>query len=209
MHIDTIAVLNLAALLASNCVEPPVKASVLGDVGAITVATSLSLTQIKALSERVGGVRAHEPYGFYVSKVAYEIAVQIGNGRHDICAGPVDIQVTVSLEGRHIEVGEELRQNACLFTAVASHYQRHAAADATVFRNYIPVVVSALDKAPLSMLVGIGGNSDGSNQKIARAVQDIIDPILHDMQAAQAVAVDAVDTPDEIEQLRPECRSKT
>lgn len=210
MPIDPIAIPALAAILTAGCPQPPdVKARVLGHVGDTAETMSLSLAQIRALSENVGGSRAHEPYGFYISRAVDRIAVEIGNPRNDLCAGPVRVDVILSLGGRHIEMGQELRHNACLLAAVTAHYRRHAAADAAVFRDYVPIVIKALAKAPLPRLIETIGNTDDSNKKIARAVQNIIDPILDDMQTAQAAALDSVDTPAEIKRLNPDCHPGT
>ena len=61
------------------------------------MATNLDLAQLRAMSESMRRQGKHPPFGFYGGIVVDKTQVTIGNDRHDVCAGPVVIDVTMVL----------------------------------------------------------------------------------------------------------------
>ena len=83
---------------------PPIKVNVAGRVEEVEVATNLDLAQLRAMSESMRRQGKHPPFGFYGGIVVDKTQVTIGNDRHDVCAGPVVIDVTMVLAARRIIV---------------------------------------------------------------------------------------------------------
>lgn len=199
-----------AFLIAATCPEPtPIRLRVGGRVGEIEIGTAFDLAQLRELSGHYGRKAKHIPFGFYASQISGETAVTIGNDRQDVCAGPIEIAVTIELAERHIQIGRDLRDDNCQFNAALKHYQLHAEADVAVLRHYVAVVTQTLAQAPLAGIFGAAGKVDSrGGSSFAPAVQAFIEPVLDEMRAEQASAIDAVDTPIEIRRLEQACHGQ-
>ena len=200
-----VLVVPLLVIAAAACPKlPPVKALVVAGVERLSVETDFRLAQLRTLAKQTDRVGAHPPYGFYIGSVAYSISVTIGNESHDVCLGPINIQVTMKLVARHIEVAQELRNDPCKFGKVVAHYQHHAKADEAVFEHYVVLVTAALFHTPAaSFTADLGAGS--VRKQIAQATQSVIEPVLASMDADRASARSAVDTPAEVSRLEKAC----
>ena len=183
MPVSLILVSAAALVVASACPRPPpVRVHVVGRAHEMTTGTAFDLAQLRELSDRIGGRRKHPTFGFYVSRVFGETAVTIDNDRQDLCAGPVEIEVTINLGDRHIEIGRDLLNDICRFNAVASHYRHHAEADLNLLQRYVAVVTQTLAGAPLSDVIGAAGIPGLRDKTIASTIHAIIEPVLDEMQ---------------------------
>ena len=199
-----VIIVPLLVIAAAACPRPPVKALVMAGVEPLSVETDFQLAQLRVLAKQANRVEVHPPYGFYIGSVAYSISVSIVNEAHDVCLGTVNIQVTMKLVGRHIEVAQELRNDPCKFSKVIAHYQHHAEADEAVFERYVVLVTAALSHMPAASFVAdLGAGS--TRKQIAQATQSVIEPVLASMDADRASARSAVDTPAEVSGLEKAC----
>jgi hypothetical protein len=200
-----VIVLPLLAIAAAACPQPPpVKALVMAGVEPLSVETDFGLAQLRALAKQENRVELHPPYGFYLGGVADAITVTIGNDAHDVCLGPINIQVTMKLMARRIEVAQELKDDPCKFRKVVAHYEHHAEADAAVFERYVLLVTAALSHTPAASFVATLG-AGSVRKQIAQATQSIIEPVLASMDADRASARMAVDTPAEVSKMETTC----
>jgi hypothetical protein len=198
-------VLPLLVIAAAACPRaPPVRTLVIAGKDPVSVATDLTLAEIRELAKQANRVAAHSPYGFYLGGVAVAIEVDIGNETHDACLGPIDIRVTLKLTDRHIEVAQELRDDPCKFAKVVAHYQRHAEADGAVFDGDVMRVTTTLSHTPAASFVADLAAGSGRKQ-IALAVQSIIKPALTAMHVDRASVPKMVDTPAEMNRLEKAC----
>jgi len=203
MPIPVIAVPLL--IVAAACSRPPpVKALVIAGVEPLSIETDFRLGQLRALAKQANRVELHPPYGFYIGGVAYSISVTIGNEAHDVCVGPINIQVTMKLIARHIEVAQELKDDPCKFRRVVTHYQRHAEADEAVFERYVVLVTAALSHTPATSFVA-NLQAGSVRKEITQATQSVIEPVLASMDADRAATRAAVDTAAEVSRLEKVC----
>jgi len=195
----------LLAIAAAACPRPPpVKVLVMAGIGPLSVETDYRLDQLRALARQAHSGGAHPPYGAYVDAAAYAIRVAIGNDAQDACRGPLDIEVTLKLADRHIEVAQELKNDPCQFDKVEAHYRHHADADKAIFERYVGRVAAALSHTQAAFFVaGVGSGS--ATADIARATQSVIESVLAPMDADRAAARAAVDTPAEVSRLEKVC----
>ncbi len=80
--------------------------------------------------------------------------------------------------------------------------------DVAVFRRYVLVVMQTLTRTPLPDLFSAAGNDGVRNNNFAPVIQSIIEPMLNEMHAEQALAIAAVDTPAEIWRLGQTCNGQ-
>jgi hypothetical protein len=199
-----------AFMIASACQPMPLtKVHVVTVVEDTTVGTSYNASELNMLSERLGSKPKHPTYGFYVSSVAYGIAVAIGNDRGDVCAGPLDIKVIITLASRHIEIGRDMVSDSCRFGAVLAHYQHHAEADEATFRHYVAIATTDLSQVPLPKLLRSESAAGPNSESIARTLESNLKPVLVAMGTARKKNWDEVDSPAEIRRLRAPCDRRT
>lgn len=197
------------ALIAAACsAQPSMKAVVVADVSPVTLSSDLSLAALTQMSEKSHRAGKHPPYGFYFGAVAYKIFVEIGNDAGDICKGPVSVRMTLQLTERHIEIAQEIKNDACRFRKIAAHYRHHADSDAEVFKRYVVKVTTTLGHLSRSSFAKAYEN-DKPRQAIALIAQDAIEPILDEMDAERAALSSLVDTPQEVEKLEGTCSEQT
>jgi hypothetical protein len=188
--------------------QPSMKALVVAGVDPVAVSSDLSLAALTQLSEKSHRAGKHPPYGFYFGAVAYKIFVDIGNDDGDICKGPVMIRVTMRLTDRHIDIAQDLKNDACRFPKIAAHYRHHADSDVAVFERYVVKVTTTLGHLSTSSFAKAYQN-DKPRQAIALIAQDAIEPILDEMDAERAALPSLVDTPQEVEKLKGTCSEHT
>jgi hypothetical protein len=199
-----------AFMIASACQPMPLtKVHVVTVVEDTTVGTSYNASELNMLSERLGSKPKHPTYGFYVSSVVYGIAVAIGNDRGDVCAGPLDIKVIITLASRHIEIGRDMVSDSCRFGAVLAHYQHHAEADEATFRHYVAIATTDLSQVPLPKLLRSESAAGPNSESIARTLESNLKPVLVAMGTARKKNWDEVDSPAEIRRLRAPCGRRT
>jgi hypothetical protein len=205
----TVPTLPLLVFAVAACPEPPrVSVEVVADLAPLSVATDFHLSEIRRLAQQAGGEVAHPPYGFYLSSVASTISVSIDNKAQDVCVGPIDIQVTMKLTNRRIEVAQELRADSCKFNEVVAHYQRRADADQAVFERYVTLVTATLTSTPGAALVD-NLAAPSIKEHIAQKVQAIIEPVVAPLDTDRDHASKMVDTPAEVSRLEKACATRS
>jgi hypothetical protein len=199
-----------AFIIASTCQPMALtKVHVVAAVEDMTVGTSYDSSELNMLSERLGSKPKHPLYGFYASSVVYGIAVDVGNDRSDVCTGPLDITVTITLASRHIEVEREMASDTCRYGAVLAHYQHHAEADEATFRQYVAIATTDLSRVPLPKLLRSESAAGPNVESIARTLRSNLRPVLVAMDTARKKNWDEVDSPAEIRRLRAPCGDRT
>jgi hypothetical protein len=69
------------------------------------------------------------PLGFCISTVLHKVSVQVEPGPTARCGENTQIDLTLRLVNRRIEIGREIPQQSCRYPTVLRHYQKKAAAD--------------------------------------------------------------------------------
>jgi hypothetical protein len=197
------------AIMAAACsAQPSMKAVVEAGVEPVALSSDLSLAALAQMSEKSHRAGKHPPYGFYFGAVAYKIFVEIGNDAGDICKGPVNVRMTLQLTDRHIEIAQEIKDDACRFPKIAAHYRHHADSDVALFERYVAKITTTLGHLPRSSFADAYEN-DKPNQAIALIAQHAIEPILDEMDVDRAALPSQVDTPEEVAKLESTCSEHT
>jgi hypothetical protein len=201
-------VVGLSQFSAVAC-ESRVKTDVniIAESAPVSVASDFSLSHIATLAHRAPHSAVQPPPGFYISTVVHKVSMQLEPGPTHACAGDLRIDVSIELTGRQIEIGREMTEQSCRYSAILRHYQKKAAVDSAVFTKYLDVVKAALHAAPLPTLQ-IGTDEDlsaATRQRIEQWVKKVVDQHLQSYQVARLLAMQAVDTPDEMRQLSEAC----
>jgi hypothetical protein len=208
--------LSLSLLLAVSLTRPAAAACeggtrpsihVVAESTSVSVAADFRLPEISDLARRVGEPLTMAPLGFYTSTVLHKISVQVEPGPTARCEENTQIDLTIRLVNRRIEIAREIQQQSCRYPTVLRHYQKKAAADRAAFATYVNTVVTALRSTPLPMIQADMDHASmaEARQKLEQWVEDVVDRKGQSLQQARRAAFQAVDTADEMRQLAESC----
>jgi hypothetical protein len=212
LSLSLLLALNLTHQSAAACeggVRPAIH--VVAEPASVSVAADFSLSEISGLAHRAGGSREQAPLGFYSSTVLHTVTVQLGSGPTATCAENLRVELNIELADRRIEIGREMQQQSCRYSAVLLHYKRKADADRTVFADYVNTVATALGTTPLPIMrvVMDDASAAAARHELEQWVRNVVAQNLPSLQKARRTALQAVDTADEMRQLAEACSQGT
>ncbi len=166
-----------------------------------TIQFSYSLDQLRAMAAEVGHQGAHPPLGFYVGTFGYAVDVREQAARVPGCAATMQVQVSLILHERVIEVGVG---GPCQTDGVASHYLLHGAQDDRLLSQYAALARARLDAARALGLLAASKSGSGGDALTA-TVRSIMDELLEPFDADRKQAFASADTAEELARLRATC----
>lgn len=178
---------------------------VLGAHGPIEVRTDLSLGQIEELASRIGHRGKHKTFGFYSSTFNYTIGVDLPETARGACERIVRVRVDMALTKRRIEVGREIGEDRCFFSAVLDHYGRHAAFDDNAFSQFVQWATLALNHTPMPPLKGDARSIEDDRERVREFAKKVVEQGLPAFDAERNSAAQTVDTPAEVQKLAEGC----
>lgn len=198
-----------SGLLAVASCQTPLQASYEVTMAAepVTTATNFSLADIAALARGSSGKAGHPPVGFYVSTFGYSIDVFQGTLSGQ-CPEQVAVHVSMSISGRHIEIGHELAPKKCVYSAFLGHHRKHADDDVSVVKRYQKKVQSTLWERPPRLLSVQHAVTPVDRAEIVRITAETVNTALQGLSEERATAAKRVDTPDEVKRLIDACANR-
>jgi hypothetical protein len=206
-----LVIITSSAAVAACEMSPRADIQVIADPGSVAVATHFSLQQINRLADDMGYIGKGLRLGFYVGTLSDNVSATLEVGPETPCTRHIRLEVGLSLVGRRIEIGRELRQQPCLFSAALQHYKKKSNADESAFAQYVESTAATLRATPLPA-VDIPPDrqlDDTSRRQLEQWVKARLDQSLTAFHEARIAAVQAIDTPEEMGQLAQSCRPNT
>ena len=200
--VATLAGVLPAAPAAAAC--PPgagVQVSVVAEHHPPVVQSSYSLDQLRAMGAEAGHGGTHPPLGFYAGTFGYSVDVRGQAARVPGCVATLEVQVSLSLYDRVIEVGVG---GPCEADGVASHYLLHGAQDDRLLSRYAALARARLEAARASGLLA-ASTAGGGHDALIATVRSIMDEMLEPFDTDRKQAFAAADTPEELARLRALC----
>ena len=175
--------------------------------GRVVTGTNFSLSELRAMATRSGRQGKHDPMGFYFAGFLYELSVDLDTRSSNGCLALARVTVRASLTDRHIEIGRDLVNNACLFSLAHDHYERHAAADDVALARFASDLKQTSRNVLFPVLGGDVASVEEDRHRIDQAISPIIEQHLEKLGEARNRARDDVDSPEEVERLSTTCPS--
>ena len=200
-----VGLIQTAAAACEGYTRPSIH--VIAEPAPVNVAADFSLSEISDLAHRVGEPHVQAPMGFYISTVLHYVSVQVEPSPTTACAEDLQIELTIQLASRRIEIAREIQWQPCRYWTVLRHYQKKAVADNEVFADYVNTVATNLRNAPMPMIQADMGDSSAAEARhqLEQWVEKVVDQNLQSLQKARRAAFQAVDTADEMRQLTESC----
>lgn len=194
--------LLLAPVAASGCSEPinPVFEVVLG-IQPVALASDMHVADLASMAARTHVPLRHPAYGFYIGTFGYMLKVTDRDRGFGSCPHNIKVHVLMGIAGRHIEIGQELRKNPCMYSLYLQHYEKHAASDAAVVANYR----TRVDRALRRMKISIQESSASPEDQVYRLVRKTIDQTLQPLTPDRKAVSKEIDNPSEVEDLEHGC----
>lgn len=180
---------------------------VVAEPAPVKAATNFSLDQIAELAGGTGNAGAGKPLGFYTGRFLDTMSVSLETGPEVRCTRHVRIEIVMRLVDRRIEIGRELRQRPCLFSAAMQHYEKKAKADEVVFAQYVKSTAVTLEGTPLpAVAVQPDQPLDAtSRMQIEQWVKTMVDQVQEPFHSTRLAAQQGVDTPQEMKRVSDAC----
>jgi hypothetical protein len=216
-HVLAVSLALVSVIITSSAAAAACDMSQRADVQVIAkpesvaLATEFSLEQINRLARDTGYVGKGPRLGFYVGTFLDTVSATVEVGPETPCTRHIRIEVDMSLVGRRIEIGRELRQRLCLFSAALQHYKKKANADEGAFAQYVESTAAMLRATPLPAVdIRPDGRLDGeSRRQLEQWVKKRLGQSLTAFREARITAQQAIDTPEEIGRLTQSCTPNT
>lgn len=195
-------------LAAASCQAPPVVSYEVSLVAEpVAIAANFSLNDISTLARGSPGKAGHPPVGFYVGTFGYSIDIARATLAAQ-CPERIAVHISMSISGRHIEIGRELASRRCLYSAFLSHYAKHAADDVSIVEKYRRRVERTLQNRPVLLPGSAPPETPLDRAEMARLTSGVVESALQGLSDDRAAAAERVDTPDEIERLTVACADR-
>lgn len=193
-------------LISDRCSEPPKAAyRVMLEVQPVNVASSLTLADISGFAAVNRAAPPHPVYGFYVGTFGYTVSVSLPQRTAAACPGRAEVDVTLMINRRRIEIAREIVRNRCLYTAYVGHYQKHAADDVAVIAKYRDDVERTLQSASEKL----PAVTSASRAEVTQMVKDLVETQLKPLDMDRKAAAARVDSSEELERLNGACEGHT
>ena len=147
-----VGLIQTAAAACEGSTRPSIH--VIAEPAPVSVAADFSLSEISHLAHRAGEPHERAPMGFYISTVLHRVSMQVEPGITTTCAENLQIELTIQLTSRRIEIGREIQRQPCRYRTVLRHYQKKAMADNEAFADYVNTVATTLRNTPMPMISG-------------------------------------------------------
>jgi len=207
--------LSVALLVAVTAMQPaaacedaaPPLIHVVAEPTAVSVAADFSLSELDAMAQRSGIAHQPAPLGFYSSSVLHDVRLQPSQATTAACTDRLQIELDIRLSDRRIEIGREVQQQRCRYTAALAHYQRKAEADRLVFADYVTTVARVLHTTPLPQLADTtdAGSVAADQVRLEHWVEAVVAQHLQALHQARLAAFQAIDTTEEMRRLAEAC----
>ena len=193
---------------AAACgVSPRADIQVVAEPGPVSVGSTFSLSEIDQLARETGYGGSGPRLGFYIGRFLHTVAIGLEPDLVTGCAERARVEVHMQLSDRHIEVGSELRQRPCLFTAALEHYEKKAKADEAALARYATAFATTLRSThlPAVNLFSTQSLDEDARAQIEEWVTVLVNESLQALHEERNAAQQAVDTPDELKRLERAC----
>ncbi len=141
--------------------------------------------------------------GFYASDFGYTIDL-VPEG-DPACPAEIRALVTLRLQHRLIEIGQEAAANTCVYTGALRHYQRLAEVDEQTVERFGVSAAAALDKASPGLQQTHAPRREDLDDALRDQIRIVVDAAIAPLHRARQDAQEAVNNSSELRQLASSC----
>jgi hypothetical protein len=199
----TLALL-VAARAAGACETlPRLRIEVATQFEAAPIRSDYSLAHIATLAREQHHDIGRALLGFYASDFGYTIDL-VPEG-DSACPAEIRTLVTLRLQHRLIEIGQEAAANSCVYPGALRHYQRLADVDEQTVERFGARAAAALDKASPDLQQTYAPRREDLDDALRDQIRTVVDVAIAPLHRARQDAQQSVNNSGELSQLASSC----
>jgi hypothetical protein len=200
-----VAVASLAAERgASGCeTEPGLNIEVTTKFDPAPVRTDYSLANIAALAHQQHRDIDRALLGFYASEFGY--SVELAPEGDPVCPARITATVTLRLQHRLIEIGQEVVTNSCVYPGALKHYRRLAEVDEQTVEQFSARTAEALGGAVPALRQTYAPRKEDLDAVLRDHIRAVVDGAIAPLHGARLDAQQAVNNANELSHLASSC----
>jgi hypothetical protein len=183
--------------------RPDLHIEVTSKFDTVPVGNDYTLADIAALAHQRHRDSSSALLGFYASEFGYTIdLVREGD---QTCPRLIAVSVTLRLQHRLIEIGQEAATNSCIYPAALRHYRRLAEADELTVEHYTAGVAVMLEQASSTLKQTYAARAEDLDASLRDQIRGVVDQAIAPLHDARQNAQQAVNNSGELAQLAHAC----
>jgi hypothetical protein len=200
-----LAVASLAITSAANGCEtlPDLHIEVTTKFDSAPVRSDYMLADIAALAHQQHRDADRALLDFYTSEFGYTIDL-VPKG-DPTCPIQIDTTVTLRLQHRLIEIGQEVATNSCVYPDALRHYQRLAEVDEQTVEHFGASTAATLAKASPALKQTYAPHAEDLDGALRDQIRAVVDAAIAPLHGARQDAQQAVNKSSELKQLASAC----
>jgi hypothetical protein len=201
----TVAVASLSAARATDACEtlPRLHIEVATQFEVAPIRSDYSLAHIATLAREQHRDTGRALLGFYASDFGYTIDVMPEGD--PACPAAIGTLVTLRLQHRLIEIGQEAAANSCVYPGALRHYQRLAEVDEQTVERFGARAAAALDEASPGLQQTYAPRREDLDDALRNQIRTVVDAAMAPLHRARQDALQAVNNSGELSQLASSC----
>jgi hypothetical protein len=182
---------------------PDLHIAVTAPLDAAQVNSDYTLAEIAALAGRLHRDTNRELLGFYTGEFSYQI--DIAPAGDEACPARVEATVTLRLQYRLIEIGQEVVANPCLYPAALRHYRRLAEVDQQIVERFSARTAAMLTAAGPALKEIHPSHAEGRDAALREQIRGVVEQAIAPLHDARRDAQQAINNSAELSQLAHSC----
>jgi hypothetical protein len=167
------------------------------------VRNDYTLAHIAALARQQHRDNGRALLGFYISEFGYMVdLVPAGDPG---CPSRIEAIVTLRLQHRLIEIGQEAAASSCVYPGALRHYQRLAQVDEQTVERFGARVAATLVQASPDLKQTYAPHAEDLDATLRGQIQAVVDRAIAPLHGMRQDAQQAVNSSDELKQLASSC----
>jgi hypothetical protein len=167
------------------------------------VRNDYTLAHIAALARQQHRDNGRALLGFYIGEFGY--VVDLVPEGDPVCPTRIQAIVTLRLEHRLIEIGQEAAASSCVYPGALRHYQRLAQVDEQTVERFGARVAAMLVQASPALKQTYAPHAEDLDATLRGQIQAVVDRATAPLQGMRQDAQQAVNSSDELKQLASSC----
>jgi len=141
--------------------------------------------------------------GFYASEFGY--SVELAPEGDPVCPARIAATVTLRLQHRMIEIGQEAVTNSCVYPGALKHYRRLAEVDEQTVEQFSARTAGALGGAVPALRQTYAPRKEDLDAVLRDHIRAVVDGAIAPMHSARLDAQQAVNNANELSHLASSC----
>jgi hypothetical protein len=201
----TFAAASLAFAHTVNACETPadLHIEVTSKFDTPLVRNDYTLADIAALARQQHRDTGRALLGFYTSEFGY--MVDLVPAGDPVCPTRIEAIVTLRLQHRLIEIGQEAAASSCVYPGALRHYQRLAQVDEQTVERLGARAAAMLVQAGPALKQTYAPHAEDLDARLRSQIKAVVDQAVAPLHDMRKDAQQAVNSSDELKQLASSC----